>query len=139
MNLVFHKFLGVSISQNICRQEFLHENSHMQKCVKRRKSTTSVSEIKLKFTIRVCQRFGALLLPLNRFHITFFFLFNGYLAGPRPNLGHYWGDSLTNPILIPAFDLFRSESHRETRSEVGPQSPAEHLVGSERRSFRSWM
>ena len=29
--------------------------------------------------------------------------FNCYLAAPRPTLGHYQGESLTNPMLITAF------------------------------------
>ena len=29
--------------------------------------------------------------------------FNCYLAGPRPTLGHFQGESLTNPMLINAF------------------------------------
>ena len=34
----------------------------------------------------------------------FFLFFNCYLAAPRRTLGHYWGSSLTNPMLITAFD-----------------------------------
>ena len=33
---------------------------------------------------------------------SFCFLFNCYLAAPRPTSGHYWGDSLTHPMLINA-------------------------------------
>ena len=57
--------------------------------------------------------------------------FNCYLAAPRPTLGRCQGDSLTNPMLIIAFYLFRPEGHREPRNEVGSLSPAEHLVGFE--------
>ena len=57
--------------------------------------------------------------------------FNCYLVAPRPTLGHCQGDSLTNPMLIIAFYLFRPEGHREPRNEVGFLSPAEHLVGFE--------
>ena len=34
------------------------------------------------------------------------FFFNCYLAAPLPTLGHSQGDSLTNPMLITAFELF---------------------------------
>ena len=36
---------------------------------------------------------------------SFLFLFNCYLTAPRPTLGHFQGDSLTNPRLITAFYL----------------------------------
>ena len=62
-------------------------------------------------------------------HLTFFF--NCYLAAPRPNSGHYRGDSLTHPILITAFLHIRPKGHREHRSEVGSLSPAERLAGFE--------
>ena len=29
--------------------------------------------------------------------------FNGYLAGPQPTLGHCWGGSLINPMLVTVF------------------------------------
>ena len=32
--------------------------------------------------------------------------FNCYLIPPLPTLGHYWGDSLTNLILITFFNDF---------------------------------
>ena len=63
--------------------------------------------------------------------VFFCFLFNSYLAAPRPTLGHYRGDSLTNPMIITAFLHVRSEGHREPRSEVGSLSSAERLVGFE--------
>ena len=33
----------------------------------------------------------------------YIYIFNCYLASPRPTLGHYRGDSLTRPMLITAF------------------------------------
>ena len=39
--------------------------------------------------------------------------FNGHFVAPRPTLVHYWGDSLTRPMLITAFLLFRPVGHRE--------------------------
>ena len=42
-----------------------------------------------------------LIIPLKNF--IYFLFFNCYLAVPRPPLGHSWGDSLTNPMLITAF------------------------------------
>ena len=62
---------------------------------------------------------------------TWFFFFNCYLAAPRPTLGHYWGDSLTYPMLITAFYMFKHEGHREPHNEVGSLSPTECLVGFE--------
>ena len=38
------------------------------------------------------------------------------MAGPRLTLGHFQGDSLTNPMLITAFYLCRLEGHREPRN-----------------------
>ena len=42
--------------------------------------------------------------------------FKGHFVAPRPTLVHYWGDSLTRPMLITAFLLFRSVGHREPRN-----------------------
>ena len=39
------------------------------------------------------------------------FFFNCYLAAPWPTLGHYWGGSLTHPMLIIAFLPIRPEDH----------------------------
>ena len=64
-------------------------------------------------------------------HIHVYFLFNCYLAAPRPTMGNFWGDSLTHPMLITAFLNFRPEGHREPRNKVGTLSPAERLVGFE--------
>ena len=66
----------------------------------------------------------------------FFFLFNCFLAVPRPTLGHSQGDSLTNPILITAYVRIRLEGHREPRNQVGSLSPAERLVGFKPGTFR---
>ena len=62
--------------------------------------------------------------------------FNCYLAVPLPTLGHSWGDSLINPMLITAFAQFRPEGYRDPGNEVGPLSPTEHLVGFEQGTFR---
>ena len=48
-----------------------------------------------------------------------FFFFNCYLAVPQPTLGHSWGDSLTNLMLITAFFLLIwPKGHREPLSEA---------------------
>ena len=41
----------------------------------------------------------------------FIFLTAICLAASRSTLGHSQGDSLTNPMLITAFELFRHEGH----------------------------
>ena len=33
---------------------------------------------------------------------------NCYMAAPQPTLGHSWGSSLTNSMLITAFDTYSS-------------------------------
>ena len=65
------------------------------------------------------------------------FFSTAILAAPQPTLGHSQGDSLTNPMLITAFELFRPEGHREPRNEVGSLSPAEYLLVFEPRTFLS--
>ena len=45
--------------------------------------------------------------------------FNCYLAAPRPTLEYSEGGSFTYPMFITAFELFRTEGHRELRNEVG--------------------
>ena len=57
-----------------------------------------------------------------------FYFFNSYLAVPQPTLGYFWGNSLTNLMLITAFVQFRPEGHQEPCSKVGFLSPAELLV-----------
>ena len=44
---------------------------------------------------------------------------NCYLAAPWPNLGHYQGDSLTNPMSITAFFLSISTWRSEGASQQG--------------------
>ena len=70
----------------------------------------------------------------NRIHV--YFLFNCYLATPRPTMGNFRGDSFTHPMLITAFLNFRPEDHREPRNKVGSLSPAERLAGFEPGTFR---
>ena len=65
----------------------------------------------------------------------FFFIYC-YLAVPQPTLGHYQGDSLTNPMLITAFVHPRPKGYREPRNEVGSLSPAERLAVFEPGTFR---
>ena len=48
-------------------------------------------------------------------------------------LGHSWRDSLTKPKC---FLQFWPEDHWEPHNEVGPLSPAEHLVGFEPGTFQ---
>ena len=51
----------------------------------------------------------------------FFFFFNCYLAVPRPTLGHSWGDSLANPMLITAFFyIFDPKVTRSLVTRLGP-------------------
>ena len=35
--------------------------------------------------------------------------FNFHFTAPRPTLGHYQGDSLTNPILITTFSIISTD------------------------------
>ena len=62
--------------------------------------------------------------------------FNCYLVVPQPTLGHSQENSFTNPMLVTAFELFRSECHWEPRNEVGSLNLAERLVGFESGTFR---
>ena len=64
------------------------------------------------------------------------FSFNYYLVVTRPMLGHSQKGSLTNPMLITAFEQVRPEGHREPRSEAGYLTPAERLVGFEPGTFK---
>ena len=59
-----------------------------------------------------------------------------YLATPRLTLGHSWGDSLSNLMLITAFVNYRFKGHPKLRSEVGSINLVEHLVGFEAGTFR---
>ena len=61
---------------------------------------------------------------------------NCFLGASRPTLDHSQGDSLTSPMLITAFELFRPEGHREPRNEVESLSPAKRLLGFEPETFR---
>ena len=58
------------------------------------------------------------------------------MAVPWPTLGHYQGDSLTNPMLITAFIHIWPKGHREPCNEVGSLSPAERLASFELGTFR---
>ena len=69
-------------------------------------------------------------------NLTFFF--NCHLAVPWPTLGHSQGDSLTNLMLITAFEQVRPEGHREPHNEVGSLSPAERPAGFEQGTFQFW-
>ena len=57
--------------------------------------------------------------------------FSCCLVSPGLTLGHSQGNSLTNPMLVTAFQLFSPEGHRKPRSGVGSLSPVERLVGCE--------
>ena len=53
----------------------------------------------------------------------FFYFFNCYLVDPRPTLCHCWGDSLTNPMLITAFDSrFDPKVAGSLVTRLGPQA-----------------
>ena len=56
--------------------------------------------------------------------------FNCYLAAPRPTLGHYRRENLTNSMLITAFWRFWPKV-TESQTEVVSLSLAERLVGFE--------
>ena len=56
---------------------------------------------------------------------------NCYLTAPWPILVHCGGGSLTHPMFIAAFLNSQPKGHRESRTEVGSLSPAEHIVGFE--------
>lgn len=47
-------------------------------------------------------------------------IFSCYLPALRPTWGHSSGNSLTNPMFIPMFELFWPEGHQESHNEVGP-------------------
>ena len=64
------------------------------------------------------------------------FFCNCYLATLWPILGYSQGDSLTNLILITAFQIFRPRTHREPCNKVGSLSPAKHLAGFELGTFQ---
>ena len=64
------------------------------------------------------------------------FFKNFCLAAPRTILDCYWGESLTHPILITAFYLFRPKGHQEPREEAQSLSLAERLAGVELGTFR---
>ena len=83
----------------------------------------------LKSTIETCHRRGSGVFVVNSEQISHIVLvfFNRYLAAPQPTLDHSQGDSFTNSMLITACYLFRSEGHREPRSEVGSLSQAERF------------
>ena len=66
------------------------------------------------------------------------FFFNCYLAAPLPTLGHSQGDTLTNLMLITAFELFWSEGHRETCNKIRSLNLAKHLVVFEPGTFWFW-
>ena len=62
---------------------------------------------------------------------------NCYLAVPRPTLGHSWGDSLSNLMVITAFFYyFDPKVIRSLVMRFGSLSPAEHLVGFEPVTFQ---
>ena len=65
-------------------------------------------------------------------------VFNCYLAVPKPTLGHYWGGSVTHPMLITELLHVRPKSHREPHNEVGSLSLAERLLGFELETFQFW-
>ena len=46
--------------------------------------------------------------------------FNNYLAAPQPTLGHYWGGSLTHPILIIMFYIFAPKVAGSLVAKLGP-------------------
>ena len=55
------------------------------------------------------------------FFVFCLFFFNCYFSVWRPTLDRYRGVSLTHPMLINAFYIFRPEGHQEPRNEVGSQ------------------
>ena len=67
--------------------------------------------------------------------VVFNFL-NHYLVAPWPNLGYYWGDSLTHPMLITVFFIFDPKVTGSLVRRFGSLSPAEGLVGFEPATFR---
>ena len=66
------------------------------------------------------------------------FFFNCYLATPHPTWGHYWGGSLTHPMLSTCILHIQPEGHQEPQNKVGSLSPAKHLVEFEPRTFWFW-
>ena len=73
---------------------------------------------------------------LKKFNFFFQILFGSLTA----NLGcHYWGGSLTHPMLITASFYVCPKVHWEPPNEVGSLTPAEHLVGFDPGTFRFWL
>ena len=70
------------------------------------------------------------------FYLSFLYFFYCYLAAPRPTLGHFRRESLTNLMLITVFVQFRPEGHREPSNEVGSLNLVKRLVGFEPGTFR---
>ena len=62
------------------------------------------------------------------FTVVLIFL-NRYLAAPWPNLGYYWGDSLTHPMLITAFYIFDPKVTGSFVTRFESLSSADGLVG----------
>ena len=50
-------------------------------------------------------------------------------------IGHYQGNSLTNPMLIIVFQQFQPEGHWERSNRAGLLSPARQLVGFDPATF----
>ena len=50
----------------------------------------------------------------------YIYIFNCYLADPRPTLGHYQGDSLTHPMLITAYYIFNPKVTGSLIARLGP-------------------
>ena len=71
--------------------------------------------------------------------IVYVIFFNCYLAVPRPILGYYRADNLTQPMLITTFFHCRLDGRREPRSGVESLGPTERLVGFEQETFRFWL
>ena len=68
------------------------------------------------------------------------FFFQILFGSLTANLGcHYWGGSLTHPMLITASFYVCPKVHWEPPNEVGSLTPAEHLVGFDPGTFRFWL
>ena len=57
-----------------------------------------------------------------------------YLTAPRPNLGHYQGDSVNHSII-----LLKLKGYMEPHNKAGSLTPAEHLVGFEPGAFQFYL
>ena len=55
-------------------------------------------------------------------YIYIYDFFNCYLAEPQPTFSHYWGDSLTHPMLITCVLIFNQKVTGSLVTRLGPEA-----------------